>query len=977
MRIALLGGLRIEHDGRELSVSGAMARAVLFRLAVDAGRTVSYRELVEDVWGLDAPANERAALQSVVSRLRRQLPAGVLESAPGGYRLLLARADVDALVVADLVAAAERDGDGDAARAALDAWTGEPWTPSAGFDWFERDLHRDRRTAWRIAEAHPPAAARSPEPGGRALARIPAPLTGLIGREEELAAIAAQLERARLVTIVGPGGAGKTRLALEAAAQAGGAVLLVELAPVGPGEVAGAILTATGRELRVETGDARPSRERLLEALAGRRVLLVVDNCEHVIAEAAALLAELLPRLPGLRVLATSREPLGVPGEAFVSLGPLPHPAEAEIGRVRPAEFAVVALFRERAVAATGAPFEELDTAARICARLDGLPLAIELAAVRLRTMSAAEVLAGLDDRFALLSGGRRAGEARHHTLKAMIDWSWALLDAKERRALAWLAVYPAGVAVSEAAEVARAVGLDDAAVLETLVEKSLLVRSRGRYRALETIRGYGLERLAESGELEAARRGLVERLAAGAARADGRIRGPGIRESIAWFDAEEDNLALALRIAGRTPLPELAVELSVACAWYWFIRGRDEEFVGWFAEVLPAIRLLDTPEAGLLDIVGTIVAEADRREGAARHEPFAHPAEQPAEPLAGPLAGPPDTAVLLSRLDALPPYRGDHDLLALLPSLARQFVLVGDDRDRWAEMRPPRGEDLGLGPWPTALLHAFAAALAQNRGDVAELGEESELALARFARIGDPWGLAFARQLRSEWLKLHGRLTEALECADAAARAMARITPAWDLAQLQTAGIEILIRLGRLGEAGERAEELRAAAAEAGTTRAALPTALLLANVALHGGDPAAARELLAPLGALVEEFGRPAPQLLALMALAEARAALLEGRPEAADTALRRAAAAATASGDHPVMGEVAIVAGALAQARGELRSALHAIDVSAVLIGVRDETHPLVVAIDAAAAEHGIDRDGAVLSRPMAVAELERLA
>ena len=464
----MLGGWSVEHDGAPVEVTGERQRGLLFRLALDPGTVVGYRALAEDLWPDDLPENPKASLQSLVARLRPQLPAGVLESAPGGYRLAVRRDEVDAIRFQDAVAAAAAAAPEQAAglaSAALALWTGEPWTPGDGYDWFERALHDDRATAVRLGGQTAATGLAEPASG------IPAPLTPLIGRTEEIAAVADAVRRSRLTTIIGPGGAGKTRIAVEVARHTPGAVL-VELAPVAEEEIWAALIGVLGREVRTADGQSTMTspRARVVAALAGRDALLVLDNCEHLIDAAAEVAYELLTALPRLRVLATSREPLGVEGEAFVPLGPL---ADDDARRLSPS-----ASSPRAAAALTDA---EEPAAARVRARLDGLPLALELAAARTRTLGIDELDAGLDDRFALLAAGPRTAMPRHQTLRALIDWSWDLLDEPERRMLTAVAIYPAGIAVADAAATAAAHG-GSVAELDALVDKSLLRRIDGRY---------------------------------------------------------------------------------------------------------------------------------------------------------------------------------------------------------------------------------------------------------------------------------------------------------------------------------------------------------------------------------------------------------------------------------------------------------------------------------------------------------------
>jgi len=941
VRIRLLGGLDVEHEGEPVTITGTMQLAVLFRLAVDAGSAVGYRAIAEDVWSMDAPDNSRAALQSIVSRLRSQLPPGSIESTPGGYRLAVARTDVDALAFTDLVATACRTTDPgqqrELAERALALWTGEPWIPGDSFDWFERDLRRDHASAVAL---RPTAAPLSHS--------IPTPLTALVGRQPELESIAQQLAHNRLVTIVGAGGAGKTRLAIEAARATPGAIL-VELAPVGATELYGAVAAALGREVRTtDSAEQVGSRDRILESLFGREALLLLDNCEHVIDAVARLAADLLGALPQLRILTTSREPLGVPGEAFVSLGPLAHPSGAALAAATPTElraFDAVELFRQRAHAASGSePTDtQLITAARITARLDGLPLAIELAAAKLRTMTPEEVLAGLDDRFALLTGGFRTALPRHQTLRAMIDWSWSLLSVDERVALSRIAVFPAGVGVRDADQVARSMGVAAASVFDALVERSLLQRSRGRYRALETIREYGIERLAEAAELADARAAQARSTAERAVRYDAMLRRDTVREAIDWFDSEDDNIAAALRYGTEAGLGEDTIRLATASAWYWTIRDRSDDAQHWFMQLIPLAESTVSPEARLLraiaPIMARMMAQADPQAGVEYSDAF---------------------AAELDDLDAA--AVGANELVQVLPPLIRAFAVVGEGGAWMVRARLPRGEDLGLAPWPTALLHVVRAAMAHNRGDLEELGDESLIAVEQFEAIGDVWGLALAQQMRAEWLMTAARLDEAFALTEVSTVNMRRITTSWDLAQQQGLAITIMIRQGRRVEARERLAELLEEAQLAGNGRAVVQAHITATQVALADRDLAALRTHVAAFDALDDAWPNIPPQLIAWAEAARAGMHLLEGDVEKAESALRTAVDSATASHDRPVIGMVAVALGALSVERGDYAGALRAVDLATAITGYYDARSPQVLEIERAAADHDVKRAGA---------------
>jgi predicted ATPase len=959
VRIALLGGLRVEHEGRAIPVSGAMQLAVLFRLAVDAGTAVSYRAISEDIWGLDAPENTKAALQSIVSRLRSQLPADSIESTTGGYRLAISRSDVDALEFADRVASAEGASDPSrVASEALGGWSGEPWIPSENFDWFARDLLRDR--------------ARAIELGGsvsrpQSAPELPAQLTTLVGREVELAMIADQLLSNRLVTIIGTGGAGKTRLAIEAASARKNS-LLVELASVGASEVLGAILTATGREIRTAEGssEAGGSRDRVIDALVGRDILLVIDNCEHVIDSAAAVALDLLSALPLLRILATSREPLGVPGESFVGLGSLAHPSDTETDTLSPGELATYAaleLFGQRAASARGSGLtpDEFSAAARICGRLDGLPLAIELAAAKLRTMSVDEVLSGLDDRFALLTGGYRTALPRHQTLRAMIDWSWSLLDDHERRALLQFAVFPAGVSAADAGELASALRLGDASIFDALVDRSLLQRTRGRFRALETVREYGIGRLSESGDLAAARELQARFVTDHAEGMDRQLRGPRIMDALAWFDAEEDNLTSALRYAANVPLADLAVRLVMSSIWYWIMRDRNDEAQEWFRRVVPIAVDVDSDEANAIVLMGQFVEEL----GKLMPEGFAEIPEGLDE--------------LLQPLTQLRVGPGGHDLLQLVEPFVGAFARAFGEKKWINAVELPDVEAFTLDPWPSALLHLARAAMAQNRGALIVLGSESEVAISLFGEQGDLWGLAISEQMHSLWLASTGQLQAALELSDLSTEHMRNITTNWDLSQQQGLAVQMLVRLGRVDEAIERVDEMVAGARATGVARSILAAQLTAASMDVMIRDLASAGSRLAEIDELREgsAWHNEPGQISSLIDSLHGAVATQRGDLDAAEGWLRSAVESAVRSQDQPIIGMLAITVGTYALARGDVATAVRAVDFATAMIGAYDATHPEVIAIDEAAQKMGIGRPSTdVPERPTTIAELQEL-
>ena len=437
---------------------------------------------------------------------------------------------------------------------------------------------------------------------------LPAPLTSFVGREQDLAALEKLLGQARLVTLTGTGGAGKTRLAVEAGVRVVGrfpdGVWLADLAGLAsPGLVAVQVMEALG--VRQEAGV--PVLEALGYRLHSADLLLVLDNCEHLLDACAELAGALLGGSPGLRVLATSRESLGLPGEVAYPVPPLAVPPESA-DMQDTARAPAVRLFSDRASAARGATtagVAPVAVAGRICRTLDGLPLAIELAAARMGTLSAAEIEAHLADRFAFLAFRRPVPDPRHQALQAAMDWSYDLLAAEERRVLGELSVFAGSFGRAQVAEVCA--DGDQAAALEVidrLASKSLVTAEPAedgtRYRLLETIRQYAAGRLAEAGGTRAARHrharaflGLAER-----------------EHDLAALVGEHDNFRAALDYslsARRQTGPRLARALG----GFWLGRGLLAEGQDWLERALAQCPAGERLQADLLRLLATVLNES------------------------------------------------------------------------------------------------------------------------------------------------------------------------------------------------------------------------------------------------------------------------------------------------------------------------------------------------------------------------------
>ncbi|MFF9847599.1 BTAD domain-containing putative transcriptional regulator [Streptomyces litmocidini] len=609
----------------------------------------------------------------------------------------------------------------------------------------------------------------APEPP-RALLRgnLRARLTSFVGREEEIALVRDDLRGARLVTLLGPGGAGKTRLSQEAAERGTedwpDGAWVVELAPVrDPEAVPEAVLAAVGaRETVLRGAGAEELRgggdplARLVEHCAGRRMLLLLDNCEHLVGAAAALAETLLARCPELRVLATSREPLGVPGETLRPLGPLP------------TGMALRLLGERGAAVRPGFRVEDDPVAAgEVVRRLDGLPLAIELAAARLRMMTLRQIADRLDDRFRLLTSGARTVLPRQQTLRAVVDWSWDLLDGAERAVLRRLSVFTGGCDL-EAAEAVCAgesrAGEPHAAgppaheppvldLLGALVDKSLVVAAPGeagmRFRLLETVAEYAGERLDEAGERAGTERRHLTYYRELARRSDPELRGSGQAGAIARFGTEYGNIRTALRRAVDAREEDEALVLVHSLLWYWQMRDLRADALHW-AESVAALG----------------------------PDPFGTPAA-PVVPLHEPCTATPPPLSEEQRWEA---RRGVRliELINMDYETGRWMTPAGVERLRRINAIYPPGL-----PQTCRLPGSFAVFAVLLLGEPGRMGEALEAHVDACRRHGDEWELAHALQLRANMLANRGDLAERASAdAEESLEIFVRLGDAWGAAE-------------------------------------------------------------------------------------------------------------------------------------------------------------------------------------------------
>ena len=745
---------------------------------------------------------------------------------------------------------------------------------------------------------------------------LPAQLTSFIGRESELELVGRLLHRARLVTLIGPGGAGKTRLAQECGARMGtqspDGIWFVPLAAVADGaDVAQAVLTALGADdtsrlaaLAMELVDTMTPIERLKSLLAGQQLVLILDNCEHVLDSVAELVDQVLAAAPAARVLATSREPLALTGETLCPVSSLALPPEPT-GDVQPLEgqdaesvleYAAVRLFAERAQAVrpgyriTAANVEPV---LRICRALDGIPLAIELAAARLRSLTAHQVADRLGDRFRLLSNGSRTALPRHQTLRAIVDWSWDLLDPAEREVLARLSVFAGGATPDTVPPVcseptsqplnsgAQVIEPDDVIdLVASLVDKSLVVAQEDeagevRYRLLQTVRAYAAEKLAEHGELDAVRAAHAQVFLGLAEHADPFLRGAQQLHWITRLTLERDNLNAAIRHAVATDDVALSLRFFQALTWFWMVRGRESEAMQWAIEICALLERTGSGAPDGLDEAYTLCTGFNAMNAVVRE----HLGEV--------------DVIGEALLNVAPPsaMRVRHPLLALVRPIAGILVSrAGKEDDARAAF------DVLVehpDPWVRAASYAYAALLDLHHARPREAEAAMRVSYAQMSELGDRLGLMFVLTLLTEHSLASGRFDEAvLQAEEAYGYATEGLGG--------DSGSMMLVKLGQAralaGEvdAGRRMMEQGAKSAERfGEFSEAAAGHSELAAVALRLGDRAEARRQLTEAIELIESRAEHKEAGLAFSAILSRRGylAALEGEFEAAREHYRRA--------------------------------------------------------------------------------------
>ncbi|MEV6239454.1 BTAD domain-containing putative transcriptional regulator [Lentzea sp. NPDC051838] len=925
MRVNVLGPLQVLVDGAPVEVRGRRLRWLLLRLAMEPGRVVSADRLIADLWADESPGDGPAALQSLVSRLRRAVGASAVSSHASGYRLE-ASTDVEEFLrtrSAALWRGAAFEDAPFAVDSAVELSLLREDLPGLEALAVEHPLREDVQARLMLAlhaagrrsdalEVFARVRAALAEELGVSPSEVlasahvtvlqersvrgnlPAAVGSFVGRDSDLASLATLLRDNRLVTLTGFGGVGKTRLALTHAASVSTA-WFVELdssaeplaaldAALGPNPLATPVFSRLGSSL------------------------VVLDNCEHVVDAAAALCGELLASCPDVRVLATSREPLGVPGEVVHLVSPL------DLDHA-------VRLFTARVGVAL-----DLDVR-RLCAALDGIPLALELAAARARSLSSAQLEARVDSRLRLLDRGPRTGPLRHRTLRAVIDWSWELLSDAERLLLARLGVFVGG-ATAAAVHAVCGAGLrrgtpslgsptsqrtqdprqdlwETEDLLAALVEKSLVVRSGERYRLLETVREYALEQ----GEADPAQHAAY--YVALAEQNEPLLRGPRQLEALKIFDVERANLDAAQTWAVQHDAV-IARRMMAARTWHLLVMTKRFEEIRRWAPLTP-----DDPLSDVLISLGTpqAVAAAERL----------WDADMP-------------TALCALMLTSGQMW-GEAELGTRLTALADRLE---------------RSDDEWMRAFSALLRGIVAGEFSDGSAPEAEAGYRK--ALERFRAVGDRWAVVFGLSCLVMVLINRGAYAEGFQAVSEARRVAEELgEPESVLVPMsvlvQTARLKI--RMGDLDGAREELGRVRASSLDLDRGR------VLQVNgeLAYFDGDFRQAVTLFRQ--ALDTTVGSRAGQFRATVHAGLGLALTRLGHLEEAGQEHREALEAVKESADGPAHAMILEWYADWLLAQGDPRSAGEALDKAEKLRGGPSSDPAVVQLRDRVRAEVGVDR------------------
>ncbi|MFD4402566.1 BTAD domain-containing putative transcriptional regulator [Nocardia sp. NPDC058499] len=997
--VGVLGPLEIVVGGTLVRLGGGRLRALVCRLAVDAGRVVPTGSLVDAVWPDGGVTDSKHALHSLMTRLRGALPnPSVLRSEGTGYCWSAPTEAVDVRHFECLAHDGRRAlARGEPALAVrllsegLGLWRGEaladagaaPYVTAAVVRLAElrvtaiedrvtaqlviglvpdetvaeleelisqyplrerlwmllvRTLHAGGRSAEALsryaevrrslveelgAEPGPELAAAHlavlrGRPPIRRRGNLRAGMTSLIGRSREVAQIRNELAAGRLVTLVGPGGSGKTRLATGVAAELAdevpGGAWLVELAQVtDPADLPSAVIGALGLHdspLPDLAAVPRDVVDRLVEAFSATETLLVLDNCEHLVEWVAGCVAELLGRCPGLRVLATAREPLGVLGEMLIDVPPLALPAAG----ASPAEAMTapsVRLFVDRSRSGRrdfAVTEDNVRAVVEVCRRLDGLPLAIELAAARMRSLSPAQLVARLDDRFRVLTGGSRAALPRHRTLRAAVDASWESLSNEERRCARWSATLSGGFTLDAVEAICGSAGVE---LLGALVDKSFVRPVHGseqRYRMLETIREYCLARLAEAGETATARVALTQHLLRLLDSAGPHLRGGGQVPWLRRLTAEHTNLLDALRFARDAGEQDTAVRLAAHMGQLWTIRGEHAEAAAHLRFVLDLPAQAASPAhsaATVWYLLNTVLSG-----GISRSE------LSPAE--------------ISARLPEPDPDDSVGVLLEPALTLAVDDLVAGQDVvDRL--LRTTDG-------WPRAMLYLLRALLEANHDAAGQMRADLSTAAELFRGCGERWGLALSLSFLAYTELTNGGFDCAIDALHESIRLQREIASG-DGAVLERVWLaQAYHRKGAVAQARAQFDEL----AESGSaTRYRSYIGISLGDLARQAGDLDAAERHYRAAGRTDD-----GPVHRAMLGCALGHLALDRDAPA---TALRHLAASLSAASetlDMPLVATVAVAVARLRERGTTAQDAAEVLGAAESLRGTADRFHPDVV-------------------------------